>query len=719
MDQTGPTAGDADSQPRASSREALSAEAAASRLRVASVPTWVAHAPYQNPDTIEDAYIINGYATLLRDTQTSLADGEPAFHVRLVHRVLTAAGASQVAQFSTSFDPLTQELEIHSISVRRGDSHREYARRESIELIRRERNLERQILDGRLTASLIIPHVQPGDVVERSWTVFGGNPILRGYFDQWTGFGGAASLALRHRLRAPAARQVRERMFGQEPARTQSEAGGVIDRTWSVERTERDVVEPFTPPWRLLQRSLQLSDVESWNALSKLYAPYYAREDYPESLRAEAARIAAQTAAPAERMMAVLAAVQKRLRYLSLVLGEGGIIPRPLAEIWDTGYGDCKDASCVFAALAKLCELDAVPALVATQYGPALPEWLPGASGFDHCIVRVRIGDAVYWIDPTIYLQSGRAEHLSNPHFGWALPLLAEGSGLEEMVLAAPELTLDVREILTFGPKVSSAARLELVLKHFGGFADLRRRQIANQGLSAVAEHYLKRYQGQWPQIAESDPMRVAEDANLDCLTLSVAYALPTPWKTPTSVSASFSLPDFDLLNELGKIATNEPRHSEIFLGRPRILRKQTEAHMPRRWEVSSKIFDDQFAGARFTKSLFSTNGNVVNYKKELTVSAATSPASEIAGYRKLAEALNDRGGLTLSGNVANDKFVDSARKQTRSALFYVSITLIGLMMLGRIIAAITGASQGPAQNTAAPVSAQPAETSPGAAKLP
>src|SRR5437868_8204781 len=158
----------------------------------------------------------------------------------------------------------------------------------------RERELERRVFNGHLTASLIVPDVRTDDIVEFCWTVFGGHQLLRNCFGDWWALEGAEPIqALHFRVCAPASRKIAIRYFGEAPDEQTIDTGSMIDRRWQVKQAPRQQIEPLTPAWRALPRSIQMSEAESWSDVVKLFAPGYSVESpVPQAIRDEAARIA-------------------------------------------------------------------------------------------------------------------------------------------------------------------------------------------------------------------------------------------------------------------------------------------------------------------------------------------------------------------------------------------------------------------------------------------
>ncbi len=171
-------------------------------------------------------------------------------------------------------------------------------------------------------------------------------------------------------------------MFGAPIDEQTVDLGDWIDRRWHAERCIRARPDSVSPHWQMLARSIQFSEAADWLSVARLFAPLYGTDDVPEALQDEARRILEQYPTDSKaRAMAILHALQGRVRYLALALGEGGFIPRALGEVWESGYGDCKDSARLFVALARLVGFEAVPALITTGFGPALDTFSPQRDG--------------------------------------------------------------------------------------------------------------------------------------------------------------------------------------------------------------------------------------------------------------------------------------------------------------------------------------------------
>lgn len=105
-----------------------------------------------------------------------------------------------------------------------------------------------------------------------------------------------------------------------------------------------------------------------------------------------------------KRMTEILTTISDNFRYFGDWRSvDGGFIPRALAEIDRTGYGDCKDFSVLTVTAARYLGLDADAALVYRDPNPFQIATIPNLGIYNHAIARVKIPgeDGSWWIDAT------------------------------------------------------------------------------------------------------------------------------------------------------------------------------------------------------------------------------------------------------------------------------------------------------------------------------
>lgn len=102
----------------------------------------------------------------------------------------------------------------------------------------------------------------------------------------------------------------------------------------------------------------------------------------------------------ADVVAAILAAIQKDVRYAGVEVGEGSVIPRPPQDVLSHKYGDCKDKATLLVAMLREAGISAHVALLRAGDDLDVSNELPGFGDFNHAIVVVD-GDKPLWVDPT------------------------------------------------------------------------------------------------------------------------------------------------------------------------------------------------------------------------------------------------------------------------------------------------------------------------------
>lgn len=527
--------------------------------RVAPPEAWVDVAPYQIPQTANPHFIANGVCVLLDDSQIDLCGHDRAWYYRRADMVTANAGAERAAQFSVSFDPRFERIDVHSIAVVRGGDRVEHAGTAFYEVLRRERNMERLLFDGRLTIHVTLPDVRVGDVVETSYTLFGMRKSLNGRHSafipcEW----GVGIVETRLRQRAPRTRVVAERPFGDAPAAAVTEGDGVIDRRWRTYEQPGVRFEQLAPPWIFQGAVIQFSEWRDWAEVAETFAPLY--EDtgaLSREVEAEIARIAESELTPADRAAAVLRFVQGSVRYLAISMGEGGYTPRPLADICETRYGDCKDKSKLYIAMARRLGLEACPALVNVRDGPALDGWLPTGQAFDHCIVRVRVDGKSHWLDPTQEAQVSPLGQMAECRFGWALPLAPGVDRLEAMGDEPYVHSLEAFEHVLLGKAPSTPVRYEWRVTMRGWRAEQMRARLGREGEVGLFKLYTEDIQRSFPKATPLQQVVVHDDHQLNELTTLEQFDIPDAWFRRDALYA-FTTLDLFMRSMLAKLDAGE-----------------------------------------------------------------------------------------------------------------------------------------------------------------
>ncbi|CCD88790.1 conserved protein of unknown function [Bradyrhizobium sp. ORS 285] len=607
----------------------------ADEVRHTPVPAWVDLAAYATePSPEQESCVANGVCRLLADVQVNLTGSQPLWTFRSAQRILTKDGAERASHIVIEFDPGYQTLEVHYVRILRGDQAIEHARPGCFQVFRRERDIERLMLNGRLTASFLVPDVRANDILEFCCTLQGDKPIFGGKYQTWVALDAFnPTFDHRHRVLKPRGRTIASRDFNDPPHPEISVRDDVEDiRRRLVGQKKISPSAPLTPPWVFETPAFQLSEFESWGDVAGLMAGAYDSGDIPPELAADIDRIGQAFADPEQRAVEWLRFVQGELRYFFLSLGEGGLTPRDLETIWSGRFGDCKDKARLYVAGARRLGLDACAALVSTTHGVALDQVLPSPAAFDHCIVRLRLAGRSYWLDPTLSVQGGSLDQIEVPHLGWALPLAPDVSRLEQMPEHAVQHIMHCHDDWRVGPTRQAPATLRRSLEFSAWGADQIRNMIANEGETGLARGLLSQLQANWPTATEATPIEIQDDRVHNKIVLDARYTMSDCWRAsdkPDQIHLQFV--DNNIGTDLSGAGLAAREH-DIYVGRPRRLSWLLQVEMPRDWPDARSEETHELPGLRLA-SRYSSDGRHVESFKELTVESWTVPRSKAESY--------------------------------------------------------------------------------------
>lgn len=395
----------------------------------APVPAWVKPAPPIDPAKLDDSAPI----LLVYDNQQRLQDGEVASYTESATRAATAQVLGAIGTIQLPWQPAHGDLIIHGAEIIRGSEHIDLLKRGTgFQVLRREQQIDRSILDGVLTATMAVEGLRVGDIVHLRFSVTLNDPTLKGRMQ-------AAAPVLvdpyrvqfaRVRLLWPEASEVRWKLLSGADTTKSVTKNGYRELTLPMPVAKPAEI-PEDAPLRFKPVPLfEASSFAGWDDVAKVMAPLYETTgviDPKGPIAAETDRIVAAYKDPVDRAAAALQLVQDKIRYQLMGMDAGNYVPQTPAQTWSLRYGDCKAKTLLLLAMLDRMGITAEPVLANTRLGDLVPNRLPSAAAFDHVLVRATIGDTVLWLDGT---GSGarRADIFDTPPLGYVLPLRTEAS---------------------------------------------------------------------------------------------------------------------------------------------------------------------------------------------------------------------------------------------------------------------------------------------------
>lgn len=560
------------------------ADAARRGLSYGPPPAWVrpvAVDPRPSPLAEETS---GGVHYLLVDQQTRVGPrGEERF-AHFAKRIVTEAGLEATSQFSVSYDPGYESVELHFLRLRRGGGELDRLARDRVELVQRESELEAQIYDGSLSAVLFIEDLRVGDVVEYAYTLRGANPVLDGRFTD--SFDVEWSVPLRHllfRLLWPTGRTLLVRNHGTSIAPAVEETGSEREYVWEAEELAPVEDAGHVPAWYTRWAWVQLSEFASWQQVAEWARPLYPVSAAPPPALAQQVEAWKRLPDAAARGLAALRFVQDEVRYVGIEMGAGSHRPSPPEVVAARRFGDCKDKSLLLTSLLTALGLDARPALVHSGRGRGLDDWLPTPYAFNHVVTRVELAGKELWLDPTRSAQGGSLAETYCPDFERAL-VVAEGTDALSEISGVPlrRPTEVVQEEFRVGDE-TKPVEYDVETRFEGYDADRIRFDLRRRSREEVAKGYLDYYAATWPGIRARAPLEVEDAREANLLVTRERYAIPAFWVDgPAPGQRSRALRAATFAEELDKpkIAS----HAPLAVAHPVFVRHVTRVRLPGDW---------------------------------------------------------------------------------------------------------------------------------------
>lgn len=468
------------------------------------------------------------------ETQIHLGD-EVQYLVQRAVLVRDGAQLSQIGQYPLYFVPAYQRIHLHAAQILRGDQVLDRLPQLQLRFLEREGNADQGLVNGMVTALLVIDDVRVGDTLRLVYTLEGRNPVLGPRYTHRVLWDQDDPVELRRAtLIVPPGRHVDWRWLGEQgAARPGPQPLAVAGRDEEILRFEEQALTPpaeeaAVPDDVFTARALQFSEYPDWHAVA-LWAQTLFPPDAP--LPPEMQERLAQWRAlpqPEARVQAVLRWVQDEVRYLSVSLGESSHRPAPPAEVLRRRWGDCKDKTYLLVTLLRALGVEADPMLVSLDAPHVAARLLPDPDAFDHVVARVRLGDRAYTLDPTRLGQRGSLAAMETMDGADGLVVRDDTQALLQLRVAdaAAQARNELSEQFQI-PSFDAPAQLLMSETWHGSEAELMRLAYARMTPEQQRRHLLGLYERRYPGARLQGEVQVRDEAETNAFTLQARLELP------------------------------------------------------------------------------------------------------------------------------------------------------------------------------------------------
>ena len=435
------------------------------------------------------------------------------------------------SQGQINFDPQTESLLLHSITIRRGESETEHAHLDRIQFLQRETGLERQgTIGGQITLLLLLEDVRPGDILEYSYTVTARSRVMPENITAFFSLPPGTEIGkYRFLIQHAEKRAVRWKASSPDFKPQISTDNGVVRCCWTNTNYASPELEACVPPGHLLFPWIQVSDCPDWQSVARAVLAAWEKEIPGDAVARMVEEITNSSVDPLARVTKAIETVQDEFRYLSVNVELGGQIPAAPDVVIRRRYGDCKDVAFLLVQLLRALGLRARPVLVHAHWIHSIASMLPSPDIFNHAIVEYEIDGEKRWVDGTAKNQGGGALNRSVPDFGFGLPIDADTTDLATV----PKASLlpgsyDVKESMILCTSGGNSF-LAVVITRTGAQADAARNEFVNRGIDAMAKDRLQFCANRFSRAGRIRALECRDDRDANEFVLAEAFEVVTP----------------------------------------------------------------------------------------------------------------------------------------------------------------------------------------------
>ncbi|MFY9645026.1 MAG: DUF3857 domain-containing protein [Terriglobales bacterium] len=340
----------------------------------------------------------------LEDEETVVFDSEGrAIHSRyFLYKILTQKGAEGWDDIASRWEPWHEERPTMRARVITTDGAVHNLDPKTITDSPAKESADHVFSDRRVLRAPL-PAVAAGSLVEEelvsteSAPLFSAGTVERFYF--------GSSVPVQHTrliLDAPATLPLRydiRLLPDLKPQR--SETGGRVRITFDHGPMEAlDDAEANLPSDLPAYPGVLISSGSSWRQVAEEYGKIVDKQVSDADLKSLVGKLIAGKGARDEKARAILAYLDREVRYTGVEFGESAMVPYSPSETLARKYGDCKDKASLLVAMLRATNIPAYIALLHVGNREDVVPDLPGMGMFDHAIVYVP-GTPDLWIDAT------------------------------------------------------------------------------------------------------------------------------------------------------------------------------------------------------------------------------------------------------------------------------------------------------------------------------
>ncbi|NVB81392.1 MAG: DUF3857 domain-containing protein [Kofleriaceae bacterium] len=403
--------------------------------------------------------------------------GRLTMRERYVFQVLTQDGANGWDHISSTWLPAFQDRPVFRARVI--DTQGRVTDLDPKQLVESPA-VEDGAADDRKRLSGKLPGLRVGSIVEEEVVIVDRVAMYGASHGIGTGIGDTSAFTASSRVTFSAPAKTKLHVLaaalpgGVKPKVATANGRQTWTYTFGPLEMREDDIESYMPGDVRLSH-VEASVAQSWNAIARAMRAVVDKQIAagPISLPADL-----PTTQTLDTARAIVAWAHRQVRSTWTDFNDTSMVPATPADTLKRGTGDAKNKATLIVAALRQAKIRAELAVI--NYGPGLDAEadVPALTGFDHVLVRARIGSADVWIDPAQdLLQVGRL-----PDYAQGRRALVFADDAKALVTTPASLSTDnvIREVRTFELPEAHYGKVTEVSTEGGVFESSQRDWIRN-----------------------------------------------------------------------------------------------------------------------------------------------------------------------------------------------------------------------------------------------
>jgi transglutaminase-like putative cysteine protease len=503
-------------------------------LVTSPAPDWIKPIPMPESASEQEAKTQDGVYYLLVDRQFKVDDNQPVLLYRhLAEKVVNQSGLQSVSNISVNYDPSYETLKWHHLTIIRNGKIIDRKVDAKVATLRREKELENSIYNGRLTANIILADLRVGDIVDYSYTLIGQNPIYAGHFAdaeylQWSVPVGRLHFLLDWGKQ----KKLNFKAVKTDTPLTTTKVNNRTHYEYDLSNISPIKTNSQTPSWYDPYGRYYFSDIETWREVIEWAIPLYETSiKTSPAIKKVVDDIKAKGGSPSHQAALALHYVQDNVRYLGVEMGKNSHQPSLATDTLNRRYGDCKDKTVLLVTILHDLGIAAAPALVNTDVRQELIQEIPSINAFDHVIVHIKVNNLIYWIDPTREYQKGDLEVLFQANYGYGLVIDKNNYKLIEMKV--PRITNEkIVEDFDASGALDEPVVYNINTYYTGYESEVQRSNFLGSNITEKSDQYLNFYKGYYDHIRMHKNISFDDNPISSVFHVSEEYRIQPFWST-------------------------------------------------------------------------------------------------------------------------------------------------------------------------------------------